>query len=594
MLNIKRVFALCLSLVMVILTVGGMSAFAAPVIDAKAYFSAEHDGFIIEGTVTDTEADNVSIMIYRPGYTMDMVESGEAEITEALSNASVEPIIKGSFSYTCKAGADDTTGYYTVYINYGGTDLAVIENVYYAIPKDVAIAVEMINAITGTPEEKLEIFNDSLEYFGKLPDVYEMLSETQKAEVVDAATQKNDYTTIPEFMSAIEKYSIDKLVLDPEDKDVVAFVIENYNDVAGYDLENPFYEKYVKGYSDRIDAVCEYTAEQAPFDTIEDAKDAFQKGVIVQSLNHLGSKGEIYNNTQNTIAILTDSANLELLSGINMQGFKNLTDYKQDVMLTSFYQNKKHIVNSLEEFITNWNKAVESAAQIGNDGGSGVGGSGSGGPITNNPVDITPTTPGNSGITGQPHDNSNDNSPVFSDLSSVPWAEESITALYKAGIVDGKDANNFAPNDNITREEFLKMMMLCANITINTEAQTTFVDVNKGDWYYDIVASAQELGLVNGVSNVSFGVGENITRQDMSVMIVRLVSSLGIQLNLSSDNSKFADDNEIADYANVSVYTMKRAGIINGYEDGSFEPNAYATRAEAAKIIYALCSLMVD
>lgn len=593
--KVKSIFTLCLCLIMVILTVGSMTAMGAPAIEAEAYFSAENDGFIVEGTVTDTDVDSVSIFIYRPDFTIEMVEAGTATINEALCNATVERLAKGEFKYTCKASADDDKGYYTVYINYGGSELEVIENVYYATPTDVAIALEIINSITGTPSEKLEAFNEASDYFGKLPEAFEMLNESQQAEVVDETTQKTDYTSITEFIDAIEANSVNKLILHPLSKETVKYVVENHNDLVGFDLSNRFYKKYVEGHSDRVDAVYEYTVSLAPFDTTAEAKNAFQKGVIVQSLRNSGAKGEIYNNLVNDIGILNDKTNIELLSGINITGFKNLTDVKQEKMLTAFYEANKHIVNTCEEFVKNWNAAVKSAGSSSGEGSGGPSGGPGGGPITNNPSGITESGPGNTGISGNPSDDDkNDDTPVFSDIGSVPWAEESITALYKAGIINGKDESNFAPNDYITREEFLKMILLCANVTVNDNAQTTFIDVNKGDWYYEIIASAQGQGLVNGVSNVRFGVGENITRQDMSVMIVRLISSLGMELDLSSDNSKFTDDAEIASYASVSVYTMKRAGIINGYEDGSFEPNAYATRAEAAKITYALCSLMVD
>ena len=592
--NIKRTFALCLSLIMIILTVGGISAVGAATIDAAAYFSAEHEGFLVEGTVKGAAVDNIAIFIYRPDYTVDMVESGAAKIADALCNTTTERLVNGAFSFTCKASAKDPAGNYTVYIKYGTgkDDLLTIENVYYAKGEEVNDALDRIEVITGTPEEKLAAFNKELKYVGKLPADYELLSDAQKAEVIDAViTEGVQFDSVMDLTDAITEESINAIVLNPADKDTVRYVVENYNDKVGYDVDNKFYKKYVDGITEREDAVYAYTASKAPFVDTDAAKVAFQEGVILQTLNNLTSKGEIYNRALGSVSVLGDKDTVDLLKkigeGIDMEGYVNLTDLKMENMLTNFFMNGKYKVDSLEQFVTNWNAAVEAAKKN---------------PVTdrddydNNTDVITPNRDVTTGIQGG---TVNDEKPVkpedyFADLAGVEWAQESIIGLAKAGIVNGKDAYNFAPNDNITREEFLKMLYLCANLQVNEAAQTTFIDVNAGDWYYGIVASAQELGLVNGVSNVRFGVGENITRQDMAVMIVRMISSLGVELELSANDSKFVDNASIAPYASVSVYTMKRAGIINGYEDGSFGPNAYATRAEAAKIIYGLCNLLVD
>ena len=90
---------------------------------------------------------------------------------------------------------------------------------------------------------------------------------------------------------------------------------------------------------------------------------------------------------------------------------------------------------------------------------------------------------------------------------------------------------------------------------------------------------------MTGVNNESFGVGANITRQDLCTMIYRAI-----------DNEKFAytalgftDDESISDYARDAVATLKGLEIVNGYEDGTFNPKGLCTRAEAAKII---CKLL--
>jgi len=95
------------------------------------------------------------------------------------------------------------------------------------------------------------------------------------------------------------------------------------------------------------------------------------------------------------------------------------------------------------------------------------------------------------------------------------------------------------------------------------------------------VKLAASAGIVTGKGDGSFGIGEKITRQDMAVMIARAK-------NLISENTteRFADDAEISDYAKMSVYAAKNAGIISGVGDNTFNPQGFATRAETAMVVY--------
>ena len=72
-------------------------------------------------------------------------------------------------------------------------------------------------------------------------------------------------------------------------------------------------------------------------------------------------------------------------------------------------------------------------------------------------------------------------------------------------------------------------------------------------------------------------------------MLYRAASVVRIALTEKTDIS-FADKTEISGYASDAVQTMAKAGIING-SDGNFMPKAYATRAQAAKMIYEILSI---
>ena len=95
-----------------------------------------------------------------------------------------------------------------------------------------------------------------------------------------------------------------------------------------------------------------------------------------------------------------------------------------------------------------------------------------------------------------------------------------------------------------------------------------------------------ENGIVSGISESEFGVGANITRQDMAVMLAN--AAYGRNNVAYNGQLSFADSNNIAVYAKNAVGMLCEAKVISGYEDGSFMPEGCATRAEAAQMIYKL------
>ena len=139
------------------------------------------------------------------------------------------------------------------------------------------------------------------------------------------------------------------------------------------------------------------------------------------------------------------------------------------------------------------------------------------------------------------------------------------------------------PNNNITREEFVKLV-LCALDLYEEGKSVTFDDVTTADWAYSYIASAVEKGIIKGVSETKFGKGLNITREDMAVILNRAIGKESEFKN--TDTSKFNDYNEISAYAKDSVLLLSEMGIINGFGDGSFMPKGTATRAQAAQMIY--------
>ncbi len=220
-------------------------------------------------------------------------------------------------------------------------------------------------------------------------------------------------------------------------------------------------------------------------------------------------------------------------------------------------------------------------APSGDGGGSGGGGGGGGsfgGGSTSFPSGAAVTD-----STSVPTSDGSGNSEPFSDLASVDWAETSILKLYKKGVISPSDDRRFRPLDNVTREEFIKLVVGAFGL-IDLTAKSEFSDADRNEWYYPFISSAYERGIVLGYEDGTFGIGKEISRQEMAMMIYRAAVLCEFSLDTETE-SGFADESEISDYAKEAVSVMKASGVLSGDENGMFRPENFANRAEAAKVL---------
>lgn len=213
-------------------------------------------------------------------------------------------------------------------------------------------------------------------------------------------------------------------------------------------------------------------------------------------------------------------------------------------------------------------------------GSNGTGGSSRGGFKADSSISrVTPPTPiSTTDTTKQPVQ--------FTDLGDVEWARDAIKDLAEKEIVSGKDAEHFAPNDNITREETAKI--IAGIFKLSGSGSVPFSDVKSDDWFYPYVSAVYNNKIVNGISENMFGSGLPVTRQDMCAMIYNAVSASGTELDKKFAQKTFEDNDMISPYAAEAVAVLQTAGIISGDENNEFRPQDGATRAEAAVMLQRL------
>lgn len=174
----------------------------------------------------------------------------------------------------------------------------------------------------------------------------------------------------------------------------------------------------------------------------------------------------------------------------------------------------------------------------------------------------------------------------FKDMGSAEWARQAVESMTAAGIISGDGDGNFRPNDTVTREEYVKMIVCAANM-YDSAAKCNFTDVPEDAWYRSYIASGFNRGLVFGKSETEFGVGTPLTRQDMVVIAARAAEKIKTPEPIR-EYTAFEDDDEISEYAKAYVEKLCRAGVVNGIDSKNFDPFGYATRAQGALIIYKL------
>ncbi len=173
---------------------------------------------------------------------------------------------------------------------------------------------------------------------------------------------------------------------------------------------------------------------------------------------------------------------------------------------------------------------------------------------------------------------------TFSDMGNANWAKEAVYALYNKGIVSGTGENKFSPSSSLLREQIAKILCLAMELS-PAQGASHFSDVNPNEWYAPYVNALFEKGVIKGKTEEKFGVGEEVTREELCTMIYRAMPEI---FKGEYSEVSFSDNVNIADYSKEAVKALAGEKIVNGYSDGSFLPKNSCTRAEAAKIVYSV------
>lgn len=511
------------------------------------------------GSISAKNGEEITIDVYYPDKTYtDLLNADIGDYTKILLRRDQTTVgERGKYEFKFKVG-DIPTGEYTVRIsktNAKTADDVVVEKLLYSNPNDYKTAVEALNKAASVIELK------------NIIDTYSMAlgidlsNETDSDAVLTIMLNsvKAEKLKSDDVKSVQNCFNLSKLVAELNSSKT-----ENINskitllDLSKCGLDGYYTKSYV---NEDVQKNLTIRVSGKNFDSIPKLYKSLCEQFVLAVVEKSGSNSAIKE--------VIDGFSEEI--GASVSGFseRNLSE------LSGQNYNDYSALKSAIDNIKSSNSGSPSSSG-GNRGG------GSGGSIGG-----TKTYP-----TVVPDTDNKDielNYYVFDDLDGVEWAREPICKLAEMGVLRGKEYRLFYPNDNITREEFVKMLTVAYKLNIENKT-AKFTDVNADDWFMPYVAAAFENGIVNGVSDDMFGTGQNITRQDLAVMAYNAALKNGVEFN-TEGVQKFSDDDKISDYAKTAVYALKSQDIVNGIDGKNFAPQDTATRAEAAKILYALISL---
>jgi alpha-tubulin suppressor-like RCC1 family protein len=180
--------------------------------------------------------------------------------------------------------------------------------------------------------------------------------------------------------------------------------------------------------------------------------------------------------------------------------------------------------------------------------------------------------------------------PSFSDVSSSYWGYDAISNLGSKGIVSGYPDGSFRPGNQITRAEFATMLVKA--IDPNTAGTTgQFTDVTASDWYYNFVNTADYDGLVSGMGNNLFAPNALITREQMAVMVTKVLGAKASAVD-GAELNFFSDKSAVSSWAVSGMEEAVKTGIVHGMAAGLLAPQADANRGQAAVMVYRLLGVL--
>ena len=177
----------------------------------------------------------------------------------------------------------------------------------------------------------------------------------------------------------------------------------------------------------------------------------------------------------------------------------------------------------------------------------------------------------------------------FHDVFDTQWFFEAAKYTYDNGIFNGTDKNHFSPNMNMTRAMVVTVIYRMEDEPLYLKGEG-FDDIDSSDYFCDAVLWAREKGIVTGVTDRLFCPDDVITREQLVTLLVRYAAFRGTDTTGGAALTAYPDAGDVSGYAKKSFSFAISEGIITGTKpEGEsriiLDPRGTATRAQVATAV---------
>jgi len=530
---------------------------------------------IVSGTADKALADKgVSVAVLRPGMTLE----SSADIFEKYA-AFHQTFVRLNGSWYLDFSFNDAEGLYTVLVRVN--DGKILENQIFCYSLDALVEL-MDKAKKGelSEEELASSLNEDYSALGIDGEIFAELSGESQNFAAKKIIENMEEFTVDELSSLLSEYSLLSALVFENAFGIREKAIGKYKD-AGEGVLTQHFEKYLTLDEQSRKEILE-AAEKSEAEELKDIEAALKDKIFICSFRKLDN----YTQIGTLISELGEYFSDETLSA----RLSELGNTKKNIVLSYIWDNKGK-AESIEDFekllsygLDNLNALIEK-----NNKPSGGGGGGGGGGSVKKPTEVKVTPPEEKEEEKEVVSETVEN-PSFSDIGEFGWAVTSINKLHEENIINGREKGIFAPADNVTRAEFAKMTASVLGLPLSDES--FFDDVNENHWSFGYINALHKKGIIQGISEKSFLPDEYITRQDIAVIIYRVLVTSGYSFGVESYTADYSDAGEIADYAKAAIGMLSETELMNGYEDNTVRPLKNASRAETAVLLAKLYGIL--
>ena len=159
---------------------------------------------------------------------------------------------------------------------------------------------------------------------------------------------------------------------------------------------------------------------------------------------------------------------------------------------------------------------------------------------------------------------------TFSDIKAGDWFYDAVLYTYENGLMSGTGAAAFSPNQTLTRAMVAQVLYSMEGAPAG--GTSTFTDVAAGTWYASAVNWAAANGVVSGYGDGTFGPNDNVTREQVAMILYSFAKSKGYDVSEKASLSSFADMSSVSTYAQEAMSWAAGAGLISGMGNNTIVP----------------------